>query len=282
MIVTYNPCMGSGQLFFWKLFGNWFDILWTKQVIEKMIKRLILICFDCRLKLVTDYCRTRVAVILSTVCTKEKTTNRLNNWDSTTHGGENQQFSTWFCIWTHVCDKRKWICCFTCLFFLKTHYIHKDIYNNYYTLRGRVNPLDPLLPSDKQRRCFDAGGRAAWVQIRIQPVERRAAPLRVFPQTTCGPAEVTGRTCLLVERLAERERRKEGEPEGEQPLKRNGNPSFFFKNTCFFFFFLLTLFTFVDLIVFHSRGRDADFSQSACVCFYFYFFNSRLVCFGLA
>lgn len=30
-------------------------------------------------------------------------------------------------------------------------------------------------------------------------------PLRVFPQTMCGPAEVTGRTCLLVET-----RRKEG------------------------------------------------------------------------
>lgn len=47
-------------------------------------------------------------------------------------------------------------------------------------------------------------------------------PLHVFPQTVCGPAEVTGRTCLLVERLAERERRREGEPEGEQSLNGTG------------------------------------------------------------
>lgn len=76
------------------------------------------------------------------------------------------------------------------------------------------HPTTTTNTTDKKHRCFDTSGSVRLRQSRSghSPLGRTAAvdPLLVFLQTTCAPAELTGRTCLLVERLAEKSDGKRG------------------------------------------------------------------------
>lgn len=121
-------------------------------------------------------------------------------------------------------------------------------------------------PALWHRRRQSGSARGRWTS---------GSPRRVFPQTTCGPAEVTGRTCLLVERLAERETERGG-TWGSAVAKRNGNPSF---PTWPVF---LSLFVFVYLLVFLAhRARDTHFARVA-LNLQLYRRHGDLACFGLA
>lgn len=66
-------------------------------------------------------------------------------------------------------------------------------------------------PPDKAAVCSNTHGRAGSDSPDPDCGGRVSRdPLRVFPRPMCGPAEVTGRTCLLVERLAEKRDGKRG------------------------------------------------------------------------
>lgn len=69
----------------------------------------------------------------------------------------------------------------------------------------------PLAPPDKAAVCSNTHGSAGSDSPDPDCGGRVSSdPLRVFRRPTCGPAEVTGGTCLLVERLAEKRDGKRG------------------------------------------------------------------------
>lgn len=132
------------------------------------------------------------------------------------------------------------------LIFYGTHlnFIYTHTHTSFYFVKGAAVYIHLL--RDKEPRCSDTDDSARSRFRQSGSTRGRWAsgcPLRVFPQTTCGPAEVTGRTCLLVERLAERETERGG-TWGRAVGKRNGNPSFYTWPV------FLCLFVFVYLILF--------------------------------
>lgn len=144
-------------------------------------------------------------------------------------------------------------------------YLLRDIFNFYIHILFYSTVYRLHLLHDKEPRCSDTDG-SARSRFRQSRSRRRwlvcGYPLRVFPQTTCGPAEVTGRTCLLVERLAERETGRGG-TWGRAIGKRNGNPSFYTWPV------FLSLFMFVYLIVFLLIGHGI-----LTLCVFCWIFNS--------
>lgn len=91
-----------------------------------------------------------------------------------------------------------------------------------------------------------------------------AAPLRVFPQTVCGPAEVTGRTCLLVEPRRKRDGKRGNLRESNRYTERESK-----------FLHLTRLFKSFYVCLPHRFGTIGAgiLTLSVCVCV-FLIFNS--------
>lgn len=92
---------------------------------------------------------------------------------------------------------------------------------------------------DKERRCFNTRGSLGSDSPDPHPGRwAELDPVRVFQPTACSSAEVTGRTCLLVEPRGE-ERRKEGDLRESDSLNGTGIQVFFTLDPCFMFVYLI-------------------------------------------